>query len=55
MFDTQKKLAVKNIHDLVNREIKDKFKTNNLTCEQIKKYKIHGSELIDREKIYVCS
>ena len=51
----KKKLAVKNIHDLVNREIKDKFKTNNLTCEQIKKYKIHGSELIDGEKIYACS
>ena len=36
-----------------------KLKTNLrliiLTCEQIKKYKIHGSELIDGEKIYVCS
>ena len=50
MIDIQKKLDVKNIHDLVDKEIKDKFKTNNLTDEQIKKYKIHGSELIDGEK-----
>ena len=50
MIDIQKKLDVKNIHDLVDKEIKGKFKTNNLTDEQIKKYKIHGSELIDGEK-----
>ena len=31
--------------------LKDKFKTNNLTDEQIKKYKIHGSELFDGEKL----
>ena len=31
-------------------EIKGKFKTNNLTDEQIKKYKKHGSELIDGDK-----
>ena len=40
----------KNIHDLVDKETKGKVKTNNLTDEQIKKYKIHGSELIDGEK-----
>ena len=50
MIDIQKKLDVKNIHDLVDKEIKGKFKTNNLTDEQIKKYKIHGSELIDDER-----
>ena len=50
MIDIQKKLDVKNIHDLVDKEIKDKFKTNNLTDEQIKKYKIYGAELIDGEK-----
>ena len=50
MIDIQKKLDVKNIDDLVDKEIKGKFKTNNLTDEQIKKYKIHGSELIDGEK-----
>ena len=42
MIDIRKKLDVKNIHDLVDK--------NNLTAEQIKKYKIHGSELIDGKK-----
>ena len=50
MIDIQKKLNVKNIHDLVDKEIKGKFKTNNLTDEQIKKYKTQGSELINGEK-----
>ena len=50
MIDIQKKLDVKNIHDLVDKEIKGKFKANNLTDKQIKKYEIHGSELIDGEK-----
>ena len=45
MIDVQKK-----VNDLVDKEIKGKFKTNYLTDEQIKKYKIHGSELIDGEK-----
>ena len=34
-IDIQKKLNVINIHDLVDKEIKDKFKTNNPTDEQI--------------------
>ena len=46
----KKKLGVKNIHDLIDKEIKGKFKTNNLTDEQIKKYKRYGSELIDGKK-----
>ena len=50
MIDMQKKLDVKNIHDLVDKEIKGKFKGNKLTDGQIKKYKRHGSELIDGEK-----
>ena len=50
MIDIQKKLDVKNIHDLVDKEIKVKFKANNLTDERIKKYEIHGSELNDGEK-----
>ena len=50
MIDTQKKLDVKNTHDLVDKEIKGKFKTNNPADEQIKKHKKHGSELIDGEK-----
>ena len=47
MIDIQRELDVKNIHDLVDKEIKGKFKTDNLTDEQIKKCKIHGSALID--------
>ena len=31
MIDIQKKIDVKNIHDLVEKKIKGKFKTNNLT------------------------
>ena len=50
MVDMQKNLNVKNIHVLVDKEIKGKFKTNNLTDEQIKKYKRHGSKLIDGKK-----
>ena len=50
MIEIQKKLDVKNIHDLVDKEIKGKFKTNNLTDELIKKYKRLGSELIDGGK-----
>ena len=51
MIDIQKNLDVKNIHDPVDQEIKGKFKSNNQADEQIKKYKRHGSELIDGEKI----
>ena len=46
----KKKLDVKRIHDLIDKEIKGKCKTNNLTDEQIKKCKRHGSELIEGEK-----
>ena len=35
---------------MVDKEIKGKFKTKNITDEQIKKYKRHGSKFIDREK-----
>ena len=50
MIDIQKKLDAKNIRDLVDKEIKRKFKTNNPTDEQIKKYRRHGSELVDHDK-----
>ena len=50
MIDIRKDLGVKNIHDLVDKEIEWKFRTYNLTDKQIKKYKIHGSELIDGER-----
>ena len=50
MIDIRKYLGVKNIHDLVDKEIEGKFRTYNLTDKQIKKYKIHRTELIDGEK-----
>ena len=50
MIYMQKSLDIKNIHSLVDEEIKGKSKTNNPTNEQIKKYEKHGSELTDREK-----
>ena len=50
----KKKLHVKNIHDLADKEIKGNFKTTNPTNDQIKMYKKHGSELIDGKKfVYV--
>ena len=53
MIDMQKILNVKNIHDLVDKEIKGKFKTKNPTNEQIKKYKKDKSELIDNKKLII--
>ena len=41
--DIEKKLDVKNIFDLVDKEIKGKFETNYPTEQQIRKYKRHGS------------
>ena len=35
MIDIEKKLNLKNFHDLVDKEIKGKFRTNNPTNEQI--------------------
>ena len=37
-------------HVVVDKEIKGKFTTNNPTNELTKKYKKHGSELIDDRK-----
>ena len=45
-----KKLDVKNIFNLVYREIKDKFKDKKRTEKQVKKYKRHGSEFIKNVK-----
>ena len=50
MISIPKKLDVKIIHVLADKEIKGKFKTNNPTNELTKKYKKHGSELIDDGK-----
>ena len=48
--DIGEKLDVRNIFDLVDKETKGKFETNNLTDEQIKKYKRHESEFIEDNK-----
>ena len=39
-----------NIHDLVDKEIKERLKANNLTNKKIKKHERYGSELIDGER-----
>ena len=44
------KIYAKNIHDMVDKKIKGKLKTNNLTDEQINKDKRHELELFDGEK-----
>ena len=48
--DIGKKLGVKNIADLVDKEIKGKSESNYPTKQQIRKYKRHGSEFIENEK-----
>ena len=40
--DIAEKLDVKNIFDLVDKEIECKFETNYFTKQQIRKYKRHG-------------
>ena len=45
--DTRRKLDVKNIFDLVDKETKDKFETNYLTKQQIRKYIRQESEFIE--------
>ena len=48
--DIGETLEVENIYDLVDKENKDKFKTNNTTKQRITEYKRHGSELFKGEK-----
>ena len=45
-----KELDVKNIFDLVDKEIKSKLNTNNPTQQEIREYKRHGSEFIEVTK-----
>ena len=45
--DIGRKLDVKNICSLVDKEIKGKFETNYPTEQQIRKYKRHGSEFVE--------
>ena len=52
--DLNKKIDVKNIFDLVDKEIKRKFEDNRPTKEQIRKYKRNGSEFDkDTKFVYV--
>ena len=44
--ETGRELDVKNIFDLVDKEIKGKFETNYSTEQQIRKYKRHETEFI---------
>ena len=44
--DIGRKLDVKNIFDLADKEIKGTFETNYATEQQIRKCKRHGSEFI---------
>ena len=48
--EKKKKLGVAKLYDLIDKENKGKFETQNLTDENIKKYKRHGSELTDDGK-----
>ena len=48
--DIGRELDVKNIFELIDKEIKGKFETNYPTKQQIRKYKRHGSEFIENEK-----
>ena len=50
MKDVERELDVENIYDLVDKEIKGKFETNYPAKQQIRKYKRHGSKLIENEK-----
>ena len=52
MEDLAKKLDMKNIFDSVDKEIKDKFKDNCPTKQQIKEYKRHGSKF-DKDAKFV--
>ena len=45
--DIGRKLDVKNIFDLVDKEIKGKFGSNYPAKQQIRKYRRHGSEFIE--------
>ena len=49
--DIGRELDVENIYDLIDKEIKGKFETNNLTDEQIRKYKRYGLQSIENTKI----
>ena len=51
MTDVQIKLSVKNMSDLVRKEIHGILETKNPTKEQIKKYKTSGKELDEKSNL----
>ena len=46
----ERKVNIKNIFDLVDKEIKGKFETNYPTEQQVRKYERHGSKFIESIK-----
>ena len=48
--DMGEKLGVKSIYDLIDKKIKRRYKSSNLTNEQNRENKRYGSELFDGEK-----
>ena len=48
--DIGRELDAENIYNLMDKEIKGRFETDNPTDEQIKKYKRYGSEFIENKK-----
>ena len=50
MYDVQEGIGVKNMSDLVRKEIWGIFRTKNATKDEIKKYKISTATFV-----YVCS
>ena len=48
--DMGEKLGVKSIYDLIDKKIKGRYRSRNLTNKQNRENKRHGSELIDGEK-----
>ena len=55
--DIAKRWGGKNIYDLIDKEIKGKYKVtsmSDLTKQQMKKYKIDRSRLIKGSKHYMC-
>ena len=58
MFDVQEGIGVKNIIDLVRKEIRGVFRIKNPTKDQIRKYKRREKELDHSSSatfVYVCS
>ena len=51
MNDAQKGLCIKNLSDLVRKELHGIFETNNPTKEQIKRYKLSLREITNKSMV----